>query len=227
VSGLDPDLAAETARRAGAGGPARAPAPTVDPRRYRWMIGVFGLIVVIVISVVSFLQRGVVTTGVPAGQRLRYFAAPLAASNLGGVANVAHPTCSLARHDPRALNVCLLARHGPLVLGFFVTSGSGCKQAVDAMQAISGQFPTVQFAAVAIGASHAAVARVVRAHRWSIPVAYDADGAVGYQYGVEACPLLELAYRGGIVQDRLIGEHWAQPGTLAQRVRALIASSPR
>ena len=223
MSGLDPDLAAETARRAGAGGPPRAPAPAVDPRRYRWMIGVFGLIVVIVVSIVSFLGRGVVTTGVPAGQRLRYFAAPLAVSNLDGAANVAHPTCSLASHDPRALNVCLLARHGPLVLGFFVTSGTGCKQAVDAMQAVSRQFPTVQFAAVAVGASHAAAARVVRAHHWSIPVAYDADGAVGYQYGIEACPLLELAYRGGIVEDRLIGEHWAQPRALAQRVRVLIA----
>jgi hypothetical protein len=50
---------------------------------------------------------------------------------------------------------------------------------------------------------------------------------VGLQYGVEACPLLELAYRGGIVQDRLIGEHWARPAALAQRVRALLASELR
>ena len=152
---------------------------------------------------------------------LRYFAAPLARSNLDGDANVAHPTCSLARHDPRALNLCLLSRRGPLVLAFFVTGGAQCKQAVDAMQVVSRHFPTVQFAAVAVDASHAAAARVVRSHHWTIPVAYDADGAVGYQYGVEACPLLELAYRGGIVQDRLIGDHWAQPTALAQRVRAL------
>jgi hypothetical protein len=227
VNGLDPDLAAETARRAAGSPPARTPAPVVDPRRYRWMIGVFGLIVVIVISVISFLGRGVVTTGVPAGQRLRYFAAPLARSNLGGVANVAHPTCSVARHDPRALNVCLLVHRGPLVLGFFTAGGTACKQAIDAMQAVAPQFPTVQFAAVAIAAGHSAAARAVRAHGWTLPVAYDADGAVGYQYGIEACPLLELAYRGGIVQDRLIGEHWSRPAALAERVRALIASEPR
>jgi hypothetical protein len=191
------------------------------------MVGVFGLVVVVVISVVSFLGRGVVTTGVPAHQRLRYFAAPLARSNLGGVANVADPTCTLARHDPAALNVCLLAQRGPLVLAFFVVGGTACKQAVDAMQSVSRAFPSVQFAAVAIGATHAAAERVVRAHRWTIPVAYDADGAVGYQYGIEACPLIELAYRGGIVQDRLIGEHWARPAALAERVRELVASQPR
>lgn len=222
--GLDPDLAAAAARRAG--GPPRAPARVVDTRRYRWMIGVLGLGIAIVISVVSFLQHGVVTAGVPAHQRLRYFAAPLASSDLDGDANVAHPTCSVARHDRRALNICLLAQRGPLVLAFFVTGGTQCKQAVDAMQAVSLKFPTVQFAAVAVDTSHSAAARVVRAHRWTIPVAYDADGAVGYQYGVEVCPLLELAYRGGIVQDRLIGDHWAQPGALAQRVRALLATAP-
>jgi hypothetical protein len=226
--GLDPDLApeaaADAARRAGAS-PRRA-APVIDARRYGWMIGVLGLVIVIVISVVSFLQHGVVTAGVPAHERLRYFAAPLARSNLAGDANVAHPTCSPAKHDPRALNVCLLVQRGPLVLAFFVTGGTQCQQAVDAMQALSLRFPTVQFAAVAVNASHAAAARVVRAHGWTIPVAYDADGAVGSQYGVVVCPLLELAYRGGTVHDRLIGDHWAQPAALGQRVRGLLASAP-
>jgi hypothetical protein len=244
--GLDPDLAAQTARRAASspGVPAPPSSPpgegalrarasknkvrvVVDTRRYRWAIGVLGLIIVIVISVVSFLQRGVVTTGVSAHQRLRYFAAPLARSNLNGVANVQHPTCSLARHDPRALNVCLLVHHGPLVLAFFVTGAKPCIQEVDAMQVVSRELPSVQFAAVAIDTGHAAAARIVRAHGWTIPVAYDADGAVGYQYGVDVCPLVELAYRGGVVQGRLIGEHWTRAAALAPQVRALLASQPR
>jgi hypothetical protein len=223
--GLDPELAAQTARRAGGSSP--KPAPVIDPRRYGWMVGIFGLIVVVVISVVSFLQHGVVSTGVPAHQRLRYFAAPLAASTLDGDANIAHPTCRLARHDPRALNVCLLVKHGPLVLAFFVAGAKQCTQEVDAMQTVARQIPSVQFAAVAVKTSHAAAAKIVRAHRWTIPVAYDADGAVGLQYGVEVCPLVELAYRGGIVQARLIGDHWARPAALAQRVRVLTASTPR
>jgi peroxiredoxin len=239
--GLDPDLAAAAARRARgrSGQPPSSPrgvpagkdevpaAPVIDTRRYRWIIGVLGLIIVIVISAVSFLQHGVVSTGVPAHERLRYFAAPLAGSNLNGSANVGHPTCDPAKHDPRALNVCLLVKRGPLVLAFFVTGARQCTQEVDAMQVVSRQIPSVQFAAVAVDASHAATAKVLRTHGWTIPVAYDADGAVGYQYGVDVCPLVELAYRGGIVQDRLIGDHWARPAVLAQRVRALLASQPR
>ncbi|MDQ6775578.1 MAG: redoxin domain-containing protein [Actinomycetota bacterium] len=223
--GLDPDLAAQTARRAG--GSSSKPTPVIDTRRYGWMVGGVGLIIVVVISVVSFLQHGVVTAGVPAHQRLRYFAAPLAASNLAGDANVAHPTCSLARHDPRALNVCLLVKRAPLVLAFFVAGGKQCTQEVDAMQIVARQIPSVQFAAVAVKTGHAAAAKIVRRHGWTIPVAYDADGAVGYQYGVAVCPLVELAYRGGIVQARLIGDHWARPAALAQRVRRLEASAPR
>jgi hypothetical protein len=80
----------------------------------------------------------------------------------------------------------------------------------------------VQFAAVAVDGSHAAVAKAVRRHGWTIPVAYDADGAVGGVYGVTACPLLELADRGGTVAQRLIGEHWTDESALAARVRTLV-----
>jgi peroxiredoxin len=223
--GLDPDLAAEAARRAGEH--VRVPAPVIDTRPYRWMIGTFGLVIVIVISVVTFLDRGVATTGVPANHRLLYFAAPLARSDLNGVANIANPTCSLAKHDPRALNVCLIVKRGPLVLAFFVTGATECKREVDTMQALSRRFPTVQFAAVAVDSSHSNARKLASSHGWTIPVAYDSDGAVGDQYGVQICPLVELAYRGGIVQDRLIGDDWVRPAALAQRVRALLATEPR
>jgi AhpC/TSA family len=187
------------------------------------MIGIFGLALVIVISVYQFASRGVGTTGVPAGQRLHFFAAPLAASTLNGAANV-NPPCTLARHDPRALNICLISRRAPLVLAFFATGSAGCIQQVDTLQAVSRQFPAAQvlFAAVAVGAGHATVAREVRSHRWTIPVAYDGDGRVGALYAVEICPLIELAKRGGVVADRLIGNHWLAPEALAERVTALV-----
>ena len=66
----------------------------------------------------------------------------------------------------------------------------------------------MQFAAVAVRPSQRATAALVRIHHWTIPVAYDVDGAVGDLYDVEICPMVELAYRGGIVADRLIGDHW-------------------
>ena len=92
--------------------------------------------------------------------------------------------------------MCLLARRGPLVLSFFVTGAGQCVRQVSALQTLAGRFPAVQFAAVAIDGSHRATAALVRAHRWTIPVAYDRDGRVGALYGVAACPMVELADRG-------------------------------
>lgn len=218
---LDPDRAATAARRR-----ARRPTPPViDTRRYQRIIGLFGLALVVVISVSFLTTRGQGTVGIPAGQKLHFFAAPLARSTLRGAANN-NPTCSLAHHEPGALNICLLAKRGPLVLAFFVTGQSGCERQVDALQRVSGEFSSseVQFAALAVQASHAAAAKAVRAHHWTIPVAYDEDGRVGAVYGVEVCPLVELADRGGTVFRRLIGEHWASAPLLAAQVRALVAA---
>jgi peroxiredoxin len=219
---LDPDLAAQITAPEGAP-PTPAPPPSViDTRPYRWMVGIIGLAIVLGISVYQFASHGVGNTGITAGHRLRYFAAPLAASNLQGDAN-AHPTCSAARHDPRALNVCLMARRGPLVLSFFVTGADQCVRQVSALQTLAGRFPSVQFAAVAIHGSHTDTAAAVRKHHWTIPVAYDPDGSVGALYGVAACPMVEMADRGGIVRDRLIGDPWQTASALAPKVRDLLS----
>ncbi len=78
---------------------------------------------------------------------------------------------------------------------------------------------------MAVQASHAGTEKLVRSHHWTIPIAYDADGAVGAMFNVSICPMVELAYRGGTVSDRLIGDHWLDPNTLAARVRAMLARS--
>jgi peroxiredoxin len=219
--GLDPDRAIAD-ERAPRPTPPRRPAPVIDTRRYQWMIGAIGVAVILAIGAYLFATRGTSTTGVTAGHRLRWFAAPLASSDLQGAANL-HPPCTLAGHDPRALNLCLDARRGPVVLSLFVLDGS-CERQVSALQTLARRFAGrgVQFAAVALNASHAATAAAVRAHHWTIPVAYDVDGRVGEQYGVVACPMVELARRGGIVTDRLIGNRWADATALEPRVRALI-----
>jgi hypothetical protein len=157
------------------------------------------------------------------GHQLHYFAAPLALSNLNGDANL-NPPCVLARHDPRALNVCLLVQHTPLVLAFFVTGSGKCEREVNALQSVGRELPAgrVSFAAVAVGESHSATRAAVRAHHWSIPVAYDADGGVGAAFSVEVCPMLVLARRGGVVADVLIGNRWLSAAALAPRVRTLL-----
>ncbi len=227
---LDPDAPRRIAPEGEGPGPAPAPpaAPVIDTRRYGWIIGIVGLAVVIVVSVLQFATHGVGSTGVPPGQRLHFFAAPLASSTLVGDANL-NPPCTLARHDLRALNVCLLAGRAPLVVSFFVVGSSACERQVDALQALARRFPpsAVQFAAVAIHAGRTATARLVRARHWTIPVAEDRDGSVGGLYGVAICPMAELAYRGGIVRDRLIGDQWQTSSALYPRVRALVAAQRR
>jgi hypothetical protein len=206
----------------------QAPSPAkalIANRRYAWMVGVLAAVLVagFLVYALTHHSSGAGTPGVAAGQRLRYFAAPLATSDLNGDANLS-PPCTLAHHDPRALNVCLLAGRGPLVLGFFVPGSSACEREVDTMQALSSAPATraAQYAAVAVNSGHAAVAKAVRRHGWTIPVAYDADGGVGGLYGVTACPLLELSYRGGTVASRLIGEHWIGRAALTAEVTALL-----
>jgi hypothetical protein len=223
---LDPDAARRPQQpRPGAAGPG-TPRPVIDTRRYRWAVGIIGIAVVAAVSIYQFATHGVGSTGVPAGESLRDFAAPLAASTLIGDPNL-RPPCTLARHDPRALNVCLLARRGPLVLSFFVVGSDECQRQVDALQALSRRYPSVQFAAVAVKASRTATARLVRTHHWTIPVAYDRDGSVGGLYGVAICPMAELADRGGTVRDRLIGDRWQTQAELAPRVGALAAAAAR
>jgi hypothetical protein len=214
---LDPDLAI-----AAAGGPApEQPQPVIDTRPYRWMIGIFGLVLVVALSIYEFSKHGLVTPGVGTGRRLHYFVAPLATIGPDKPANP-RPRCDPAHPNPLGLNVC---GRTPLVLAFFATGSGSCRRQIDTLQALSRQFPAteVEFAAVAVSASRASTSALVRSHHWTIPVAFDLDGRIGALYNVEICPIVELARRGGIVTDRLIGEHWINQPALSARVRRLLS----
>jgi hypothetical protein len=215
---LDPDRAVAQAGRAPAGPP---PSTAVDARRYRWMIGIFGLVLVLVASVYGFVKLGVGGPGVAPGKRLHYFVAPLATGDLNGDANI-KPHCNPSAPNPQALNVC---GRTPLVLAFFVTGSGTCTRLIDTLQEVARRFPrgAAQFAAVAVKAGRSDTARLVREHHWTIPVAYDRDGAVGDLYGVEICPMLELARPGGAVRQRLIGSRWLSVPALTAQVQALLA----
>jgi hypothetical protein len=45
-------------------------------------------------------------------------------------------------------------------------------------------------------------------------------------YGVVICPMIELAYRGGIVKYRLIGDRWVTAAVIGPSVRSLLRSRP-
>ncbi len=177
---------------------------------------------VVAFSIYLFATRGGGgTAGVAAGKPLPKFVAPLATSHPQHDYANTNPRCDPAYPNPLGLNVC---GRTPLVLGLFVTDSSACVRQIDVIQTVSGEFAGsgIQFAAVAVGADRQTTAALVRSHRWTIPVAYDRDGAVGALYGVEVCPMVELAYRGGVVAERLIGDHWLTGGALAARVKVLL-----
>ena len=217
---LDPDrAAAQAAARA-----RQRSEPVIDTRPYRRMIGAIGIGIANVIVALLFITRGVGPVGITPGQRLHWFVAPLATSNLNGDANLA-PRCNPAQPDTKALNVCpWLANRAPLVIAFFFPGLSDCARQIDTIQTVSAEFRpgTVQFAAVAVRTGRSQAESLVRQHRWIIPVAYDRDGAVGSVYGVQVCPLLELAYRGGLVRYRLVGDQWQAPAALTTKVRELL-----
>jgi hypothetical protein len=196
----------------------------IDTRPYRRIIGAIGIGIAVVISVLLVVTRGIGPVGIPPGHQLHWFVAPLATSSLVGDANLV-PHCDPAHPDTRALNVCpWLAARAPLVIGFFIPSSGDCTRQIDTIQAVSREFRpgSVQFAAVAVRTNRTSAAALVHSHHWSIPVAYDRDAAVGAVYGVQVCPLLELAYRGGLVKYRLVGDQWLASSALATKVRTLL-----
>lgn len=194
----------------------------IDTRRYQWMIGGLGLALLVAFSVYLYAHDGGhAHPGVRAGQRLHRFVAPLATSDLNAPANV-DPRCDPARPARRGLNVC---DRDPLVLAFFATDAPPCIRAVTALQRLSARFPRTRFAAVAAGGTRSATRRLVREHRWTIPVAYDSTAAVAQLYDVVACPMIEVAGRGGVVRRLLIGKRWAEPRALAAALTPLVSDT--
>jgi thiol-disulfide isomerase/thioredoxin len=217
--GLDPDRAIEQAAGPGAARPLPRQLPPEiarTTRRYQAMIGGFGLLLVIAFSIYLYANNGVTAPGIAPGKALHRFVAPLATSDLNVSAN-ANPRCNPARPSRRGLNVC---GRTSLVLDLFATGAGPCVRSVDTLQRLAARFPGVQFAAVAVDASKASAEALVRSHHWTIPVAYDSDGAIEQIYGVAVCPLIELAHRGTIEQ-RLIGKDWIDGTRLAAQVQRL------
>jgi hypothetical protein len=220
---LDPDRAAtEAARRKRS-----PPEPVIDTRPYRRIVGGIGIGIAVIITAALFITHGGVgSVGITPGNKLHSFVAPLSPFELGkrDDANLA-PRCDPARPNPKALNICpWFTAQRPTVLAFFVADDSDCTREIDTLQAVSRQFSprAVQFAAVGVRANQSSTASLVHTHGWTFPVAYDHDGAVGEIYGVQVCPLLELAYRGGVVAYRLVGDKWHSEALLAAKVRALV-----
>jgi hypothetical protein len=199
--------------------------------RYGRYVGLLGVVAIVLLAGDFLFVRHGELTGIAPGHRLAPFAAPLALGGLRGAADIAThandgadgrvPAC--AERGAQILNVCQLYERGPVVLALFVDAGS-CATVLSSMQALAPEFPSVRFAAVAIGGERAPVRRLMRARGLTLPVGLDPDGAVAGLYKVFSCPQIDFAYPGGVVQSKAL----LVTPTLARlraRVSELVAAS--
>jgi hypothetical protein len=198
--------------------------PPRVPRQATWIVGVIAVLLVAYVTINTITSDGPGSRGVRAGTRLPPFAAPLATSDLVGDANVllkagdeVPRACDV--RGPRVLNSCQLAERGPSVIAFLVTRSQECVDEIDRLDRLQARFPGVQFAAVAIRGDRGDLRRLVRRHRWTLPVAYDRDGAVANAYAVAVCPTITFARRGGVVAHETLGT--ASEAELTRRLREL------
>jgi hypothetical protein len=66
---------------------------------------------------------------------------------------------------------------------------------------------------------------IVEERGWTIPVGYDADGAVSNLYRVGGCPTVAFAYPGGIFASARIGAAELTEDSLAADVEELLRDS--
>ena len=182
--------------------------------RYLWVLGVAFILAVMVVGVYQIRAGDDGSLrGIPPGQPLPAFAAPLATGRLDGDANVsqgesdpsgagAEPACEVV--GPDVVNLCEL-RKKPLVLSFIVTRGTDCEPQLDSFSALADDFEDVNFAAVVSGESREDVERLVRDRQWDFPVAVDRDGAVVNLYRIGVCPTTVFADPGGTVRETKLG----------------------
>lgn len=200
-------------------------------QRYGRYLAVAGLIALLGLALYAELNQHGQLAGVSAGAPMPPFAAPLALGGPSGNVDVAthtnegpagkRPACSV--RGPGILNICQLYEQGPVVLALFIDAGS-CPSTLDGLQRLSGSFPQVRFAAVAIKGEAAPVAHLVRSHHLRFPVALDADGRLAGLYRMVGCSQLTFAYPGGVVQGAPLVE--GQPlGVLRARISQLLAAS--
>lgn len=186
-------------------------------KRLGWSGSVGGLLLLVAFLGLGYAlfrdRAGETPTGVPVGDQMPDFAAPLVRGTLDGDANLAirddqgsagpRPACEV--RGPQILNGCELAERGPVVLAFVARVGS-CMTQLRALERLQRAEPRLQVAAVAIKGNRDDLRRDLDRLRVTIPVGWDRDGALSSVYRVVVCPQVTFADQGGIVRDTAYGE---------------------
>lgn len=186
-----------------------------------WLVGAVAVVVLAYITVNSLRTEGL--SGLEPGARLPPFAMPVAARASDADARVSPDACSV--RGPGVITSCGLTERGPVVLAFVVTAAGDCEDQIDVLDRVAPRHPGVTFAATIVEGDPGDVRKLAGERRWTVPVGYDHDGAVGVLYGLGGvCPMFTFAGRDGRVAGTAFGV--LDEAALAQRAAALAAGRP-
>jgi hypothetical protein len=193
--------------------PVRRPEVPRPGNKYAWAVGIVALMGLGVLLFVQTLpNQGKGLRGPEPGQRLPAFAAPSAAGDKEGDANVCQkepcnenagkiPACEV--RGTGIVRVCP-SEPGALVMTFVVTRGTDCEPQVDRVERVAAGLPGVEFVTVLSGDTKDEAKNLARARGWRRPVAVDEDGSLVNLYGVGVCPITVFA-RDGRVRSTAVG----------------------
>jgi hypothetical protein len=211
--------------------------------RYSVFVGIAFLVVVVVATVNTLSTNEGAILGADddeAGMPLPEFAAPELLGSLEGDANVFQDDCETSETpcpesdsrmpaceiDPEgAIRICDYFDQ-PLVLSFWFTRGADCLPTQDAFDELASRYrDRVNFVSINVRDDRDEARDVVTERGWSVPVGYDADGAVSNLYRVGVCPTVAFAYPGGILRDAKIGSEELSSEQMEAEIKALISES--
>jgi len=217
--------------------------PQNPGRRYSTFVGLAFLVLIAIATLNTIGTEGggiLGTSKTDRGFPLPEFAVPDARSDATGDANVFQDNCETSqnpcpedqRHPaacqitvPDAIRVCDLFDK-PLAISFLFLRGTDCVGAQDAFDAVARRYRgRVNFLIVDVRDDRDQIRRTIQDHGWTVPVGYDADGAVSDLYRVGVGPTIQYAYPGGIFEGADFG-NVDQQGIEAH-VKRLLAGSRR
>ena len=174
--------------------------------RYGWVVGIAFIVVVIVAGANALRNSGEGYRGVPSGELLPPFAAPLA---VGGPddndVNLA-PDQACDVHGEGVFNVCDVRSKQPLAMTFVANASRGCEEQLDRVESIRREYPSVAFVGVISRRDGKDAEEIVRSNGWRFPVIYDRDAGLFNNYGIGDCPTTVFARKGGIANRSVRGE---------------------
>lgn len=220
------------------------PQPPRAPARYSMLVGLafLALIAYVTLNTTTNDEGGLLGADASeGGTPLAEFAVPDVRGTLEGDANIFQDDCERASNPcPAAAErtpACRVAGEGvirvcdlfdrPLAISFWFTRGGDCLPTQDVFDRVAARFDGVNFLSVNVRDDIDEVRSIVAERGWSVPVGWDADGAVSNIYRVGLCPTVALAYPGGILRGALLGSGELTEARLSSELRALVSESRR